>query len=122
LKTDKGVFIVAKTKFIIEKDICKILLGLFEKKGLTIQKIVIFGSFLKGIKKEDSDIDIIIVSKNFRDKGIFEKVELTSGIGNELVRKIQKPFDIMYYSDEEWEKGHSLIINAAKNEGELIYG
>jgi hypothetical protein len=39
-----------------------------------------------------------------------------------FLRKALKPFDIMYYSDEEWEEGNSLIINAAKEEGEVIYG
>jgi len=27
----------------------------------------------------------------------------------------------MYYSDEEWEEGHSLTVNSAKVNGELIY-
>jgi len=28
----------------------------------------------------------------------------------------------IYYSDEEWERGNSLIINAAKEDGEVVYG
>jgi hypothetical protein len=39
-----------------------------------------------------------------------------------LVENVMKPFDIIYYSDEEWEKGDSLIINSAKKEGKSIYG
>ena len=38
-----------------------------------------------------------------------------------MIEEVEKPFDIMYYSDEEWEKGHSLIINEAKKEGEVVY-
>jgi len=100
----------------------KILLSLFQKKGIKITKIAIFGSYAKGKQKENSDIDIIIVSSDFRNKDIFEKVKLTTGIGRELVKRTKKPFDIMYYSDLEWNKGHSLIINAAKKEGKIIYG
>jgi hypothetical protein len=37
------------------------------------------------------------------------------------VENIAKPFDIIYYSDEEWEKGNSLIIYFAKKEGKIIY-
>lgn len=99
----------------------EILKELLQQKGISIYKIIIFGSFVKGPQKEDSDIDLIVVSKDFRNKSIFEKVELTTGIGRELVKRTEKPFDILYYSDEEWESGHSLIINTAKEEGEVIY-
>jgi len=57
------------------------LLNLFQKKGIKITKIAIFGSYAKGRQKVDSDIDIIIVSPDFRNEDIFEKVELTTGIG-----------------------------------------
>ncbi|OHB84423.1 MAG: hypothetical protein A3J73_00940 [Planctomycetes bacterium RIFCSPHIGHO2_02_FULL_38_41] len=73
------------------------------------------------VSREDSDIDIIIVSKDFKNKSIFERVELTTGIGRELVKKTMEPFAIMYYSDEEWNKGASLIINTAKEDGVVIY-
>lgn len=113
---------MAKAKEIKNRELSEILTELLEQKGISIYKIVIFGSFAKGLSKEDSDIDIIIVSRDFRNKSIFERVELTVGINRELVKKTMKPFDIMYYSDEEWEEGNSLIINAAKEEGEVIYG
>ena len=110
---------MAKKEFI---EIQKILRELFQLRGISIYKIVIFGSYAKRMQRQDSDIDIIIISKDFRNKDIFERVELTRGIHRELVNRIKKPFDIMYYSDKEWDKGHSLIINAAKEEGEVIYG
>lgn len=100
----------------------KFLLGLLEKKGIRVNKIIVFGSHAKGKVKEESDIDIIIVSKDFRDKDIFERVKLTRGVNRGLVKKFMKPFDLIYYSDEEWENGNSLIINAAKEEGEVVYG
>jgi len=38
-----------------------------------------------------------------------------------LVRKLKIPFDLIYYSDEEWENENFLIINEAKEKGEVIY-
>ena len=90
---------------------------LLENRGIKVDKIVVFGSYARGDKREDSDIDIIIVSRNFRNKSIFERVELTSGIGRKLVKTFKKPFDLMFYSDLEWEDGHSVVINAAQKEG-----
>lgn len=103
------------------KAIGKTLYGLLHLKGITIKNIILFGSYAKGRARVGSDLDIIVVSKDFRGKDIFEKVELVSGIHREFVKKIKRPVDIVYYSDIEWNKGHSLIINAAKKEGKSIY-
>lgn len=99
----------------------KILIDLLNEIGICVEKIIIFGSYAKGEYKEDSDIDIIIISKDFRGKNIFEIINLTKDIHWKLVENVMKPFDIMYYSDEEWEKGNSLIINSAKREGVVVY-
>lgn len=100
----------------------KTLQQLLRQRGITVEKIVVFGSYARDKEKKDSDIDVIIVSPDFRNKDIFEKVELTSGIHRALVKKTNKPVDIMYYSDIEWSESYSLVINAAKREGEVIYG
>lgn len=109
----------------VKREIIKIkikLKTLLQERGIGIEKIVVFGSYAKGKEKEYSDIDIIIVSKDFREKDIFQRVELTRGIHRKLIDEIMKPFDIMYYSDEEWKNGNSLIINSAKENGVVIYG
>jgi len=107
---------------VIKLNLKDILSKVLQEKGINVNKIVIFGSLVRGEFSEDSDIDVIIVSSDFRDKSIFERVKLTTGIGRELVKRVKKPFDLIYYSDEEWEKGSSLTINAAKDEGVVIYG
>lgn len=98
----------------------KELRHLLKENGINTDKIVIFGSFGRGTEKKNSDIDLIIVSKTFRDKSIFERVELTTGIGRKLVKTFKKPFDLMFYSDLEWENGESVVIHAAKQEGIIL--
>ena len=93
---------------------------LLEEKGIITDKLVLFGSFGRGTEKKDSDIDIIIVSKSFRNKSVFERVELTTGIGRKLVKAFKKPFDLLFYSDLEWEDGGSLVIHAAQQEGIIL--
>jgi len=100
---------ILKTKQIIQK--------LFLSKNLRLDNIVIYGSSIKKLQNPDSDIDIMVISKDLRNKDIFEKIQLTRGIHRELVRQIKKPIDILYYSDKEWENNSSLIVNIAKNEG-----
>lgn len=35
--------------------------------GLTFEKVMLFGSYAKGIARADSDIDLLLISKNFSD-------------------------------------------------------
>jgi uncharacterized protein len=98
----------------------KELRHLLKEKGINTDKIVIFGSFGRGTENKGSDIDLIIVSRTFRDKSIFERVELTTGIGRKLVKTFKKPFDLMFYSDLEWESGESAVIHTAKQEGIVL--
>lgn len=105
-----------------EERLEKSLMDLLKRKGIRVSKIVLFGSYAKGEGKEDSDIDIIIVSEDFRGKDIFDRVKITRGVHRGLVKEFMKPFDLIYYSDEEWETGSSSIINEAKEYGEVIYG
>jgi predicted nucleotidyltransferase len=113
---------MAQRENILNTRINKELKQLLEERGIDVDKIVIFGSYARGMEKMDSDIDLIIVSKAFRDKSIFERVELTTGIGRKLVKTFKKPFDLMFYSDLEWEHGRSTIIDAAKHEGNILHG
>jgi predicted nucleotidyltransferase len=108
----------------VKKDfnkLTKITKELLQQRQIAINKIVVFGSYARNQAKKESDIDIIIVSKTFRNKDLFQRVALTSGLHRILVNKINKPFDIMFYSDSEWNKGDSLVVNAAKAEGKIIY-
>lgn len=97
-----------------------ILKNLIIQRGITIERIVIFGSYARGEEKKGSDIDIIVVSRDFEGKDIFEKVEIASGLHRELVERTMMPADIMYYSPTEWEEGNSIIIDMAKEEG-IVY-
>lgn len=103
-----------KEKQIEIKDILKKLL---EERGINPYKMILFGSQIKGNANNDSDIDIIILSKSFEGKDMFERVKMANGLHRELVKKIALPIDIMYYSLSEWNKGASLILRMAKKEG-----
>jgi predicted nucleotidyltransferase len=113
---------MSKTMDLKIEDIKNFLEKLLQGRGISINKIVLFGSFIRGGFGKESDVDIIIVSKDFRDRSMFERVKKTTGIGRELVKRFQIPFDLIFYSDEEWEKKSFLLINEAKEKGRVIYG
>ena len=97
------------------------ILSFFNLRNIRINKIIFFGSSNKGIQNEDSDIDLLVLSDEFENKNIFQKAKATDGLEWILVKEYKKPFDILYYSNIEWENSNSLIITEAKKTGTVIY-
>ena len=56
------------------KEVVKFLTDCLKEKGLKVSKIIVFGSQAKGTATEESDIDIVIVSEDFRRKEYFQSV------------------------------------------------
>ena len=94
----------------------------FEKylvdSGLNISKIILFGSQAKGKQTKESDIDVIIISDDFRNKDIFERADITKDAEIKTIKKFLIPFDIVTLTPEEFE--NSLFFEYAKK-GEVIY-
>ncbi|MEW6327242.1 MAG: nucleotidyltransferase domain-containing protein [Thermodesulfobacteriota bacterium] len=90
------------------------------REKLHISKIILFGSQARGKTTGESDIDILIVSEDFRNKDIFERVGLIKEAEIMTIKKFMIPLDIITMTPEEFESGTSLISDYAKN-GEVVY-
>lgn len=53
---------------------------LLEDRNITVDRIIIFGSYAKDDYTEDSDIDIAVVSRDFNEKDVFQKAEMLKGL------------------------------------------
>jgi len=101
-------------------DVVRFLEQCLTEGGLNISKIILFGSQAEGRETEDSDIDIVIISEDFRGRDIFERAMLTKAAEIKTIRKFMVPFDIITLTPEEFESETSLIAEYAKN-GEVLY-
>lgn len=95
--------------------------NLFKQKNIELNKIILFGSYAVNKQNTDSDIDLLIVSKSFRKKSLDERILMALGLSKKLVDNVDMPFDLLYYSDEEWENSNSLILGEAREKGKVIY-
>lgn len=68
-----------------------------EVLGVHVDSAILYGSFAKGTQREDSDIDLVIVSRDFRKMNIRERLEL---LGIASVR-IMKPVEARGYTPQE---------------------
>jgi len=88
-----------------------------ESRGTRIDKLILFGSYATGKYRQDSDIDIVVISRDFDDKDYWERIDILSS----AIYQVFEPIEAVAMSLEEWESGQSLIVDYAKN-GRVLYG
>lgn len=86
--------------------------------GLNISKIILFGSQAKRNQTKESDVDLIIISDDFKDKNIFERANITKDAEIGAIKKFLIPFDIITLTTEEFE--NSLFSECTVKE-KIIY-
>jgi len=91
-----------------------------KEKPLNLKKIILFGSQITERATGESDIDIVIISEDFRGKDIFERAELTKEAEIMTIKKFMIPLDIITMTPEEFQSGTSLIAEYAKK-GEVLF-
>ena len=102
---------------LIKKTISSVL----ERNKIELNRLVLFGSYANDQQMEDSDVDLIIISKNFRNDNYFKRVDKVIDLNSILVKTIKKPFDLLLYSDVEWNSSATLMIREAKKNGKTLY-
>lgn len=73
---------------------------LVKEENIVIEKVILFGSYAKGTNREDSDIDLAIISPDFEERDCIEVMELLLAKANLLNADIQTiPFSIEEYKE-----------------------
>jgi len=88
-----------------------------EAERVKPQKIILFGSYSTGTQHEGSDIDLVVISEDFADKGYWERIDILAA----AIVKVFEPIEAIAMTPQEWESGDSLIVDYARN-GEVVYG
>ncbi len=101
-------------KIIIEK------LKKFKKelsKNIKIDQMIFFGSRARGDFREESDIDLIIVSKDFENRNFLKRA-----VGFYKYWSLDYPVDFLCYSTNEFEKLRKRIsiVSHALKEGVAV--
>ena len=70
-----------------------------ELKNMDIipKKIILYGSYKDGNPREDSDIDLIVISENFKEMNLRERLEILGLAAG----KIFEPIEALGYTEEE---------------------
>jgi predicted nucleotidyltransferase len=77
--------------------------------GIQPERFILFGSQAHGDSAYGSDIDLIVISKDFAKKDVRERLELL-GIA---AARILEPIEAIGVTPEEWERGEWLFLQEA---------
>ena len=86
-----------------------------ESLGIKVRKIILYGSHATGNAREDSDLDLLVVSNDLKDMDLWERLCLLGRARKGIVR----PMEILGLTEEEFEaegKG-TFIGNEVKLKG-----
>ena len=89
------------------------------KDKYKIEKAILFGSFARGEEREDSDVDLIIVSDYFKGKSALKRPSSLY-----LEWNLDYPVDFICYTKEEFErlKNRASLVREALKEGVVVEG
>ncbi|MBM3333289.1 nucleotidyltransferase domain-containing protein [Candidatus Sumerlaeota bacterium] len=87
-----------------------------ESKGIRVARLILFGSYATARYDEGSDIDVVVLSDDFADKGYWERIEILS----DAIYEVFQPIEAVGLTVQEWENGESEIVDYAKD-GEVVY-
>ena len=85
-----------KTRQAIKKIVAEYKKALLDL-GIHVERVILFGSFATGKSKKDSDIDLVVVSDDFKKLNLRERLEV---LGVAAVR-IMKPIEAKGYTLKE---------------------
>lgn len=81
------------------KEIIEEYKNALKAQGINAERVILYGSFARGAQREDSDIDLVIVSNDFQGMNLRERLEAL-GIA---AARIMKPIEARGYTVQEIE-------------------
>lgn len=82
-----------------------------ESVNIQVEQMILYGSHVEGTAREDSDIDLVIISSSFADKSYWERINILS----DAIYQVFAPIEVSAFTPDEWKSKKSLISDYARN-------
>ena len=82
--------------------VIKEFINALKQEGITIDRIVLYGSYARGHVRPDSDIDVAVISKDFGKDRVEEGMTLFRIAGKIDPRLEPVPFSTEMYENDTW--------------------
>jgi len=64
-----------------------------EARGIRLQKVILYGSYATGTNREESDIDVVVISDDFIGKGYWERIDILTEVIYEIFAPVEAVFE-----------------------------
>lgn len=81
------------------------------KKGIQIDRILLYGSYANGTQRAGSDIDIVVISDSFTCMDYWQRIDVLA----DVIGDIFQPIEAIAMTNEEWNNKSSIITEFASN-------
>ncbi len=85
-----------------------------KENNIPVEKVLLFGSIMKGTSREDSDIDIAVISSSFKGDRYSDRRLIVP-----LRRGIDSRIDPIPFTPEDYAQG-GILIDEIKSTGQEI--
>jgi predicted nucleotidyltransferase len=82
-----------------------------EDKEIHVDKLVLFGSWAKGTQHEGSDIDVVVISRDFEGKDPWSRIKLMGS----AIYKVFAPIQAAAVTPKEWAARELMVCQLAKD-------
>lgn len=82
-----------------------------ESINIRVDQLILFGSHAESTAREDSDIDLVVISSSFSDKSYWERINILT----DAIYQVFAPIEASAFTPDEWKSEKSLISDYAKN-------
>ncbi|MDR3625581.1 MAG: nucleotidyltransferase domain-containing protein [Ignavibacteriaceae bacterium] len=90
------------------------------ESDINVYKVVLFGSQNNGNPNKDSDLDLAVISDDFKNKSIWDRGPMIMDLEREVMKKFDIPIDLIKLTVEEYENETRMIASYVK-EGKVVY-
>ena len=73
-----------------------------KQEGIPVDRVILYGSYAKGKTRPDSDIDVVVISKNFGKDRVEEGMTLFRIAGKIDPRLEPVPISLDSYENDSW--------------------
>lgn len=87
------------------------------KLGINVEKVILYGSYANGTFRKDSDIDLAVISEDFEDLNLRERLEILGLAAG----RVFEPIEAFGYTQREIELGKEESFVAEILNGAIAY-
>ena len=80
-------------------------------KGINIDRIILFGSHADETANDDSDIDLVVISDNFKDMDYWQRIDVLS----DAISDVFQPIEAIGMTQEEFDNCVYMAADYAKS-------